>query len=141
MNKGFSLVELIVVIAIMAILVGVAVPVYTSYIGKANENVDKQYLGELEQAINTVYIDFTANKLGDIPAEITLTNGVLAATAEQGKDFTAFINAVKAIVAEQDVKVDSNDPATFEMGTGLTYECDKLETSTPNTPAGGEETP
>ena len=28
-NKGFSLVELIVVIAIMAILVGVAVPVYT----------------------------------------------------------------------------------------------------------------
>ena len=49
MNKGFSLVELIVVIAIMAILVGVAVPVYTSYIGEANEGVDKQYEDELER--------------------------------------------------------------------------------------------
>lgn len=43
-NKGFSLVELIVVIAIMAILVGVAVPVYTSYIEKAQEAADQQYL-------------------------------------------------------------------------------------------------
>ena len=49
-NKGFSLVELIVVIAIMAILVGVAVPVYTSYIGKANAAKDEQLLGEINSA-------------------------------------------------------------------------------------------
>lgn len=49
-NKGFSLVELIVVIAIMAILVGVAVPVYTSYINNAKEAKDAQYLDELSRA-------------------------------------------------------------------------------------------
>ena len=49
-NKGFSLVELIVVIAIMAILVGVAVPVYTSYIDKAEKAVDEQYLSEVVYA-------------------------------------------------------------------------------------------
>ena len=49
-NKGFSLVELIVVIAIMAILVGVAVPVYTSYIDSAKEAKDAQYLDELSRA-------------------------------------------------------------------------------------------
>ena len=46
-NKGFSLVELIVVIAIMAILVGVAVPVYTSYIEKAQKASDEQYLSDV----------------------------------------------------------------------------------------------
>lgn len=49
-NKGFSLVELIVVIAIMAILVGVAVPVYTSYIDKAQEAKDAEYLANVSRA-------------------------------------------------------------------------------------------
>ncbi|MBE6578297.1 MAG: prepilin-type N-terminal cleavage/methylation domain-containing protein [Ruminococcaceae bacterium] len=50
-NKGFSLVELIVVIAIMAILVGVAVPVYTSYIEKTQKNKDIQMVDEIKHAI------------------------------------------------------------------------------------------
>ena len=50
-NKGFSLVELIVVIAIMAILVGVAVPVYTSYIEKAQKAKDEQMVDEIKHAI------------------------------------------------------------------------------------------
>ena len=53
-NKGFSLVELIVVIAIMAILVGVAVPVYTSYIDKADRAKDEQLLEEINQAFAVV---------------------------------------------------------------------------------------
>lgn len=127
MNKGFSLVELIVVIAIMAILVGVAVPVYTGYITKANESVDKQYLGELEAAINTVYVEFKADPtLGAIPTEIKLANGVLAATASGSEDFSEFVDAVKLIIGEKDVKVDANDPATFTSSNGI-FACDKLQ--------------
>ena len=44
---GFTLVELIVVIAILAILAGVGTVAYTGYIKAANKGVDKQMIGDL----------------------------------------------------------------------------------------------
>ena len=49
-NGGFTLVELIVVIAILAILAGVAVPVYSGYIAKANEAADYTALDAVKTA-------------------------------------------------------------------------------------------
>ena len=101
MNKGFSLVELIVVIAIMAILVGVAVPVYTSYIEKAENNVLKQYADELERAINTVCIDMKAGLTTDTAA----TDGVIPTTVvvsctKNGNTYATSVVATGANSAE-----------------------------------------
>ena len=78
-NKGFSLVELIVVIAIMAILVGVAVPVYTSYIEKASISSDKQMVGEIKHAIEIAAVGdnwyLTASEDGKGGYIILTTNG------------------------------------------------------------------
>ena len=46
-NKGFSLIELIVVVAIMAVLVSVIAPQFTKYIGKTKRTVDVNTADEL----------------------------------------------------------------------------------------------
>lgn len=50
-KKGFTLVELLVVIAILAILATVSIVGYTSFIGKANQSVDEQAVTQMNVAL------------------------------------------------------------------------------------------
>ena len=50
-NKGFTLVELIVVIVILAILIGVSVNGYTKYIGQSRLNTDIQNAETIRSAM------------------------------------------------------------------------------------------
>ncbi len=56
-NKGFSLVELIIVIAIMAILVGVAVPVLFVYLNRAKVNSDVTICDSIQSALTVAMND------------------------------------------------------------------------------------
>ena len=65
-NKGFSLVELIIVIAIMAILVGVMAPQLIKYIEKTNVSADIQLCDSVRTALTTASMD---------PDVVRATNG------------------------------------------------------------------
>lgn len=52
-NKGFSLIELIIVIAIMAVLVAVIAPNLTSYLGNSKKKTDNSNADTIENVINT----------------------------------------------------------------------------------------
>lgn len=69
-NKGFSLVELIVVIAIMAILAIVVAPQIMKYIGQSRTSVDQSNMSLCETAAKTAL----ANE--GVYAEVVATTGV-----------------------------------------------------------------
>ena len=58
-NKGFTLVELVIVIAILAILVGLLAPQYTKYVEKSRKTADANNLEEIVKEIKVVASDPT----------------------------------------------------------------------------------
>lgn len=71
-NKGFSLVELIVVIAIMAVLVGVLAPQLMKYVEKSREATDIQNCDSIASALKAYYAD-KEDQTDDVTINVTST--------------------------------------------------------------------
>ena len=87
-TKGFTLVELLVVIAILAILATVSVVGYTSFINDANESIALQEMTQLRDALKAE--DITNNKFD-------LSDGLTADEVTEIKTFVATLKMTGAV--------------------------------------------
>jgi len=115
-NKGFSLVELIIVVAIMAVLIGVLAPAYLQYVEKSKKTKDCGAVGSIMDACEIVASDPAVK--WDSNEAVTIQVGTTNATYT-GAGAAAVIPKLDAIVAESKTSLsgswtDINFTATKE---------------------------
>ena len=128
-NKGFSLVELIIVIAIMAILAGAIAPALIRYIDKSRKSNDVSSAKTIKTAVETalgnedIYAYLTNN--GGNITTITINPGVATATPAGGSSNAITISGC---TEPTDKSVTScEDLAKSEIGTNIGEKTPKLK--------------
>lgn len=129
-NGGFSLVELIIVVAIMAVLIGVLAPQYLRYVDKTRKQKDESAGEEIRHAVEIAIADeniyknliFTSNK---VTVTFTDTTNEFTVAAEDG---TALKDELTAVIGGTDftskdykgknyvVTIDNSGTATTVTG-------------------------
>ncbi len=93
-NKGFSLVELIIVIAIMAILIAVLAPQYIKYVEKSRESADLDNWQAVLSAMQVAYADVDNPVAANASVQCTAKNTALASA---GTGATSLGNAFASL--------------------------------------------
>lgn len=113
--EGFTLVELIVVIAILAILGGVAVPAYSGYVEKAEQAADDALLASLNTAYAAACATNGENHIGRTDASAKIGANKEATVTVSGID--GFKNAFELFYESEAFKY--YEVLGFDSETGL----------------------
>ena len=110
-KKGFTLVELLVVIAILAILATVSTIGYTAFVGKANQSVVDTEAAQIAKAISLDLMD---------DGEIVIGENVI--TVSDGKLVMTGAGDIETVLKSHDDIKGLDGTLTYNDATGvLTY--------------------
>ncbi len=131
-NKGFSLVELIIVIAIMAILAGAIAPALIRYIDKSRKSNDVTSGKAIKTAIESAMTDedifayLTSADDGKV-VTITITPGQATSDGEdkEAKDSGAI--KIEGATKSDDMPTDIDKQAKSEIGTNIGEKTPKIK--------------
>lgn len=113
-NKGFSLPELIIVMAIMAVLVGVLLPTYLKYVNNSKVSADLTNAEELASALRTEIAE------GRLSAGSYTGVGGSSCTILQDVDYWPVVQRNRNLVWR--VTVSDVEIETIEIGDGSNFD-------------------
>lgn len=79
-KKGFTLMEMLIVVAIIAILVAIAIPTFTSQLNNARIATDKANLRAAESQAVAAYLSDSTENAGPVTYDVTVTNDSMKVT-------------------------------------------------------------
>lgn len=122
-RAGFTLVELIVVIAILGILAAVAIPAYSGYVKKAEQSADIAVCDAIKTAAQSALATY-----GEV-TEVRISRGTVTADYDGGGSVTLNGPAVANATYDDDFKLfyTSDVPTTFAGGNTATWTADNGE--------------
>lgn len=84
-NKGFTLVELIVVVAILAVITVVVAPQYLQYVEKSRIGTDENTIGEIAHVAEITWVERKAanDSLGAVTVTVATTPYGITATGDE----------------------------------------------------------
>ena len=122
-NKGFSLVELIIVIAIMAILIGVMAPQLIRYVERTRVSSDTQFADTVRTAVTTAILDPEVMEDTNYQADITAMTTSAVALESLAHDIG---DAVAVTLGEADASAITTAWVTGQLSsegaTGITVQ-------------------
>ena len=112
-QRGFTFVEMMVVITIMVVLISMAIPIYSNTIRRSKEAVLHQNL----QTLRSVIDNYTYDKM-KAPQQLDdlVSNGYLRAIPVD--PMTRSSQTWKIVFEESDQSVDQNQPGIFDVKSG-----------------------
>ena len=120
-NKGFTLMEMLIVVAIIAILIAIMIPVFNAQLEKSREAADAANIRSAYAEVMVKYLD--GGNLTEVSSDaVSLTQQTDG--WESGSSYQATFESLGTVTGTPSkggtctVSVDTNGKATFKFATG-----------------------
>jgi prepilin-type N-terminal cleavage/methylation domain-containing protein len=87
-KKGFTLAELLVVVAIIAVLVAISIPIFTSQLGKAKKETNNANLRAAKGAAVSEYLSTAEDTTETVTYSYDITEGTIKTASTSGAAVT-----------------------------------------------------